>query len=156
MTITTPTYSRLWNRRLDDLREPPTDQLYTRGEQTQTALGLNTPTVAIVGARACSDYGAHLARRLASELAASGVTVISGLARGIDGWAHAAPSKPAAAPSPSSAAASTATTPEPTPTSPAKSPSTAGSSPNTNPASRPHRGGSRPGTESSPHSPTRS
>jgi DNA processing protein len=44
--------------------------------------------VAIVGARACSDYGAHVARSLARELAAAGVVVISGLARGVDGWAH--------------------------------------------------------------------
>src|SRR5262249_51871836 len=41
-----------------------------------------------VGARSCSDYGAHVARSLARELASAGVVVVSGLARGIDGWAH--------------------------------------------------------------------
>jgi DNA processing protein len=46
------------------------------------------PTVAIVGARACSPYGTTVAKRLASELAAAGVIVVSGLARGIDGAAH--------------------------------------------------------------------
>ena len=45
------------------------------------------PTVAVVGARSCTDYGAHVARTLARELAA-GVTVVSGLARGIDAEAH--------------------------------------------------------------------
>jgi DNA processing protein len=44
--------------------------------------------VAIVGARAASDAGCHMAHRLALELAAKGITVVSGLARGIDGEAH--------------------------------------------------------------------
>src|SRR5207247_2887071 len=45
-------------------------------------------SVAVVGARSCTDYGAHVARQLARELAASGVVVVSGLARGVDGCAH--------------------------------------------------------------------
>src|SRR5205823_6386247 len=45
---------------------------------------------------ACTDYGAHVARSLARELAAAGVVVISGLARGIDGWAHRGALDPAA------------------------------------------------------------
>ena len=88
MTITTLTYSRIWNGRLDNLTDPPAEKLYARGEQIETALSLATPTVAIVGARACSDYGAHVARTISRELAAAGVTIVSGLARGIDGWAH--------------------------------------------------------------------
>ena len=44
--------------------------------------------VAIVGARACSSYGAQVARQLGRELARAGVVVVSGLARGIDGEAH--------------------------------------------------------------------
>jgi DNA processing protein len=44
--------------------------------------------VAIVGARAASDAGLHMAQRLALELAARGITVVSGLARGVDGAAH--------------------------------------------------------------------
>ena len=44
--------------------------------------------VAVVGARACSSYGAQVARLLGRELAAAGVVVLSGLARGIDGEAH--------------------------------------------------------------------
>ena len=46
------------------------------------------PMVAIVGARAASVYGRGVARELARELAAAGVVVISGLARGVDAMAH--------------------------------------------------------------------
>ena len=45
-------------------------------------------SVAVVGARAASDAGLGMARRLGRELAAKGMTVVSGLARGIDAEAH--------------------------------------------------------------------
>lgn len=47
-----------------------------------------TCRVAIVGARDCSLYGREVARNFAACLAANGVAVLSGMARGIDGWAH--------------------------------------------------------------------
>ncbi len=46
------------------------------------------PCVAMVGARNSSAAAVKLAREFASELASSGLTVVSGLARGIDGAAH--------------------------------------------------------------------
>ena len=46
--------------------------------------------VAMVGTRKASVYGREVARRLAEELGRNGVTVVSGLARGIDGIAHKA------------------------------------------------------------------
>ncbi|HHU74987.1 MAG TPA: DNA-protecting protein DprA [Clostridiales bacterium] len=45
-------------------------------------------SIAIVGSRECSPYGREMARYLSSEVAARGITVISGLARGIDTYAH--------------------------------------------------------------------
>jgi DNA processing protein len=49
---------------------------------------LDRPSAAIVGARACSSYGSHVARAFGRELAAAGLAVVSGLARGVDGEAH--------------------------------------------------------------------
>ena len=46
------------------------------------------PAVAIVGARSASVAGVEIADRLAADLAARGITVVSGLARGVDGAAH--------------------------------------------------------------------
>lgn len=86
MTSSTCAYPRVWNRRLDELPDPPPEKLFARGNKVEEALA--QPTVAVVGARACTDYGAHVARTFAREFAAEGVTVVSGLARGIDGWAH--------------------------------------------------------------------
>ncbi len=48
----------------------------------------DTRAVAIVGTRRCTSYGRFVAKRLASELAGQGVTVVSGLAPGIDAAAH--------------------------------------------------------------------
>ena len=44
---------------------------------------LHIPTVAVVGARNSSAYGRHFAKEIAQELAASGVQVVSGMARGL-------------------------------------------------------------------------
>ena len=49
---------------------------------------LSKPAVAVVGARACSSYGRSVARSLGRELAAAGLVVTSGMARGVDGEAH--------------------------------------------------------------------
>lgn len=49
---------------------------------------LRQPCIAIVGTRTPSDYGRHMASRIAQDLCRKGVTVVSGLARGIDLAAH--------------------------------------------------------------------
>jgi DNA processing protein len=49
---------------------------------------LRRPMVAIIGARSASSLGLRMARRLAERLAAEGIAVVSGLARGIDASAH--------------------------------------------------------------------
>ena len=45
----------------------------------------DVPSVAIIGARNCSEYGRMMAQRFAADLAGYGVSVISGMAYGIDG-----------------------------------------------------------------------
>jgi DNA processing protein len=62
----------------------PPPVLWTRGASS----ALNAPAVAIVGARAASAYGLAVAARLAADLAAAGLVVVSGMARGVDSAAH--------------------------------------------------------------------
>ncbi len=63
----------------------PPRRLYLRGARFGL---LAQPCIAVVGARACSAYGAQVARWLGRELAAAGAVVVSGLARGVDAEAH--------------------------------------------------------------------
>lgn len=72
-------------RLLRAIHDPPAG-LFLRGD-AETEI-LSRPAVAVVGARACSGYGASVARSLGRELAAAGLVVVSGLARGIDAEAH--------------------------------------------------------------------
>jgi DNA processing protein len=69
--------------RLATIPDPPA-LLYLRGELTPA----DERAVAFVGSRACTPYGIRTAEKLAGGLAAAGWTVVSGLARGIDGAAH--------------------------------------------------------------------
>ena len=64
--------------------KPPV--LFVRGELTPD----DERSIAVVGTRRATPYGREMAQRLASDLARAGVTVVSGLARGIDGIAHRA------------------------------------------------------------------
>ena len=60
--------------------------LYVRGELTEA----DATAVAIVGTRRATAYGRDAAARIGEDLASAGVTVVSGLARGIDAAAHQA------------------------------------------------------------------
>jgi DNA processing protein len=70
---------------LRSIFDPPAG-LFLRGSGAPRLL--DRPVVAIVGARACSPYGRHVARVFGRELAAAGLVVVSGMARGVDGEAH--------------------------------------------------------------------
>ena len=70
---------------LTHLHDPP-PFLYVHGDLLPT----DRFAIAIVGSRSASTYGRTMARELARSLAAKGVTVVSGLARGVDAEAHRA------------------------------------------------------------------
>ena len=70
---------------LSEIPDPPF-VLYAEGRIER----LNGPAVAIVGSRAATRYGRDVATRLARDLAAAGVTIVSGFARGVDHAAHEA------------------------------------------------------------------
>lgn len=70
----------------DSLREihDPPPLLYVKGKITPS----DRLSIGIVGSRRCTLYGRQQAERLARDLAATGITIVSGLARGIDACAH--------------------------------------------------------------------
>ena len=70
-------------KNLQNMRRPP-KELYVNG----AFLPQDDVAVGIVGSRRATPYGLEMAERFAFELAASGVTVVSGMARGIDSAAH--------------------------------------------------------------------
>lgn len=70
-------------RRLKEITDPPL-YLYYSGDTDLLA----NPGVGVVGSRVCSHDGLDTTRQLCRRLSASGVTTISGLARGIDSQAH--------------------------------------------------------------------
>ena len=69
---------------LKEIHDPPAI-LWTRGQPEC----LEATCVAVVGSRDATEVSLALARKLGRELSEAGVTVVSGLARGIDGSAHA-------------------------------------------------------------------
>src|SRR5687768_1433029 len=70
-------------QRLKEIEQPP-PVLYLRGEYLPDDLF----AVAVVGTRRVTTYGRQITEELAAYLAANGITVISGLARGVDAVAH--------------------------------------------------------------------
>ncbi|MFE4538436.1 DNA-processing protein DprA [Streptomyces scopuliridis] len=77
---------REWPSQLDDLKEAAPIGLWVRGAADLRLWSLRS--VAVVGARACTPYGAHMAASLGSGLAERGWVVTSGAAFGVDGAAH--------------------------------------------------------------------
>ena len=59
-------------------------KIYARGNLKL----LNSKSIAIVGCRKCSNYGKDVALKMSYELAKSNITIISGLAKGIDKYSH--------------------------------------------------------------------
>lgn len=70
---------------LKEIAAPP-PVLYYRGDLLET----DRMAVAIVGTRRMTPYGREMTVKISSELARAGVTIVSGLARGVDGVAHQA------------------------------------------------------------------
>ncbi len=71
--------------RLREIADPP-PVLYVRGEISPA----DEWAVAVVGTRRATAYGRQVAARVVGEIARAGVTIVSGLARGIDTYAHRA------------------------------------------------------------------
>jgi DNA processing protein len=74
-----PTFPRL----LTELSDPPV-MLFVRGQFTQA----DQLSIGMVGTRHCTSYGRTMAERLSKTLARYGITIVSGLARGIDAICH--------------------------------------------------------------------
>jgi DNA processing protein len=72
---------------LVELQEPPAG-LHGIGDRRALVELEHAATVTIVGARRASDYGLRIAEELARDLAFAGLTVVSGMAYGIDAAAH--------------------------------------------------------------------
>lgn len=76
---------QLYPKRLKEIDQPP-PVLYTRGELLET----DEWAMAVVGTRRVTAYGRQVAEDVAGVLARSGVTIVSGMARGVDTIAHRA------------------------------------------------------------------
>ena len=81
--VAVPRGDERYPTRLAEIYDPP-PVLYVKGELDSP----ETPAVAIVGTRGATSYGKMAAEQLARGLAGAGVTVVSGLAMGVDGAAH--------------------------------------------------------------------
>jgi DNA processing protein len=79
ITLDSPNYPR----QLKQIYDPP-PALYVRGDPTI----LNAPGIAVIGTRHPTPYGSGMAERLACDLSARGLIIISGMARGVDSAGH--------------------------------------------------------------------
>ena len=76
--------SVFYPKRLSEIQRPP-EKMYYQGD---ISLAGNEKTIAIVGSRRASAYGKWAAYHLAKNAASNGITIISGMATGIDSAAH--------------------------------------------------------------------
>lgn len=83
--VTLTPYDAEYPAILREIAQPPW-VLYAKGRLEL----LQRPAIAVVGTRVPTAYGRHTAALMAQELAEAGLTVISGLARGVDSRAHEA------------------------------------------------------------------
>lgn len=75
--------NNLYPQILRDIINPP-HQLYVLGDETI----LNKECLSIIGSRHCTEYGKKIARNYATKIASQDVTIVSGMAVGIDSEAH--------------------------------------------------------------------
>ena len=75
--------NKYYPKKLKTIKNPP-QKLYVLGNKEI----LNDRAVAIVGSRDCTEEGAKNARFFSANIAKAGFTIVSGMARGIDGEAH--------------------------------------------------------------------
>lgn len=73
-------FDKEYPQRLQDIKNPPAG-IYVKGNLPKE----ESKTVAIVGARECSEYGKKMAVEFSNALACNGVQIISGMAKGVDG-----------------------------------------------------------------------
>lgn len=82
LTLDDPRYPRL----LKEIPDPP-KMLYVKATSTDV---LGTRTIAVVGTRQMTKYGAEVTRKLVRQLVSNGFTICSGMANGVDTVAHCA------------------------------------------------------------------
>lgn len=74
---------KIYPQKLKEIYDPPIS-LYIKGNKKI----LNKKSIAIIGSREASDYGKNVAKYLAYNLSKSNINIVSGMARGIDSYAH--------------------------------------------------------------------
>ena len=76
-------YDKEYPQLLKEIYDPPIS-LYIKGDKNI----LNNKSIAIVGCREATEYGKSVAKNFGYNLASKGINIISGLAKGVDSYAH--------------------------------------------------------------------
>lgn len=76
-------FDKNYPQNLKSIYDPPI-ALYVKGNKTV----LNTKSIGMVGCRLCSKYGEFQAKKISYDLAKNNITIVSGLAKGIDKYSH--------------------------------------------------------------------